>query len=110
MQVGAIIILATLYISYEVGAFEFDFVGKSSNNFADGTNDYVRSVGARRDLSMSGGVVGSISPIERPSAPRRLIQPPPLKRSSRSSYNNNDNEKINNLYRWILYSAPIPDY
>uniref|UniRef100_A0AC34R2W0 Uncharacterized protein n=1 Tax=Panagrolaimus sp. JU765 TaxID=591449 RepID=A0AC34R2W0_9BILA len=103
MQFGVFVIVVALYISHQVDAFEFDFVGKSSNNFADGTNDYVRSVGARRDLSMSGGSVSGVSAIERPSAPRRLIQPPPLKRSV-------NDEQINNVYRWLAYNVPVPDY
>lgn len=103
MQIGVLFIFFFLYINYEAQGFEFDFVGKNSNTFADGTNDYVRSVGSRRDLSMSGGSVSSGGVIDRSAVPRRLIQPPPLKRSV-------NNDRILNLYRWMAYSAPVPDY
>ena len=100
MQTSAIVFLVALYVCSEVGAFEFDFVGKS-NNFASG-DDYIRSVGTRRDLSLA-GVAGG---MERPSAPRRLIQPPPLKRSVKESmaFNDYEAEKLLDFYRWLQYN------
>lgn len=102
---AAVLILISLYVCHKCGAFEFDFVGKS--NFGD-SNDYIRSVGTRRDLSLAGGSTGG---IERASAPRRLIQPPPLKRSIKESEmplttlnNDYDSEKLLNFYRWLQYN------
>uniref|UniRef100_A0AC34GP46 Uncharacterized protein n=1 Tax=Panagrolaimus sp. ES5 TaxID=591445 RepID=A0AC34GP46_9BILA len=99
---AALSLLVAIYVCSEVGAFEFDFVGKS-NNFASG-DDYIRGVGTRRDLSLAGGSSGG---MERPSAPRRLIQPPPLKRSIKESsipFNDYESEKLLDFYRWLQYN------
>uniref|UniRef100_A0A7E4W643 RxLR effector protein n=1 Tax=Panagrellus redivivus TaxID=6233 RepID=A0A7E4W643_PANRE len=99
MQTGTILLFVAVYISCEVvvNAFEYDLAA-NSHNFAP-NNDYVRNVGTRRDLSLR----GAAGRIERPSAPRRLIQPPPLKRSVPLM----TSEQMDDVYRWLaFYNQP----